>query len=199
MSAPIDAPSADSRLRLLQAATEAFMEEGYRVSVDRIAARAGVAKQTLYNHFSSKDDLFAEVVRTAVRSVLVTLEEEDGDLRTHLLRFCAAYRERVLCPVGLAMFRTVVAEAPRFPELSRSFFAAGPAVTIDRLAAFIAQAMEAKQLRRDDPRLAAEMLTGTLTNYDRLRGLIGGESELLSDTAKPERVVECFLRAYAPT
>ena len=191
--------SVDSRLRLLQAATAVFMEEGYRASVDRIAARAGVAKQTLYNHFASKDDLFAEVVSTAARSVLVTLEGEDGDLRSHLVRFAVAYRDIVLRPMGLAMFRTVVAEAPRFPDLSRSFFAAGPATTIKRLAAFIEKAMAKGALRRDDPQLAAEMLTGMLTNYDRMRGLINGEADLFADSTKAERVVDTFLRAYAPT
>lgn len=200
MTTITDPPFADSRLRLLQAATDAFMEEGYRASVDRIAARAGVAKQTLYNHFPSKDELFAEVVHTVVRSILVILETVDGgDLRAQLIRFCTAYREKVLGPVGLAMFRTVVAEAPRFPELSHNFFATGPAATIRHLAAFIAKAMARGDLRSDDPQLAAEMLTGTLTNYDRLRGLIDGDTELLTDTMKPERVVDCFLRAYAPT
>lgn len=194
-----EAATADSRQRLIQAATDAFMEQGYRASVDLIAARAGVAKQTLYNHFSGKDDLFAAVVRTAVRSVLVILEDDDGDLRSHLVRFCVAYREKVLCPAGLAMLRTLLAEAPRFPDLARAFFDAGPANTLRQLTAYIDQAMAAGELRRDDPQLAAEMLTGTLTNYDRMRGMINGDTDLLADKAKPARVVDSFLRAYAPS
>ena len=174
------------------------MEEGYRVSVDRIAARAGVAKQTLYNHFTNKETLFNEVVRTSVRSFRVALEAADGDCRAHLISFAVAYREKVLCPAGLAMFRAIVAEASHFPELSRNFFLEGPQTTLRLLTEFIDAAMRRGELRRDDPQLAAEMLTGMLSNYDRLRGLIAGETELLDDDAKSARVVDCFLRAYAP-
>ncbi|MBN8764196.1 MAG: helix-turn-helix transcriptional regulator, partial [Thiobacillus sp.] len=59
-SAPPPAPG--PRERLLAAACEAFCEEGYQVSIDHIAARAQVARQTLYNYFHSKDELFGEAV-----------------------------------------------------------------------------------------------------------------------------------------
>lgn len=190
-------PAAANRERILEAAGEAFLNEGYRVGVDRIAARAGVAKQTLYNHFPSKEALFAEVVRMAIRSVLVTLETENGDLRTNLIRFATVYRDKVLCPAALAMFRTVVAEVPRFPELGKSLFAAGPRQTLDHLARFLERAMDRGELNRDDPRFAAELLTGMLTHQDRLRGLLNGDTDLLDDATKAERIVDCFLRAYA--
>lgn len=187
-----------TRESLLNAAAEAFMEKGYRANIDDIALRAGVVKQTLYNHFPSKDILFAEVIRTSIRSILVTLETEEGDFRSNLIRFATAYREKVLSPTGLSIFRTLVAEAPRLPELAGNFFAEGPRETIRVLSRFLAKAMERSQLRHDDPEFAAEMLTGMLSNYDRLRGLINMETGMLSDTRKTERVVDCFLRAYLP-
>src|SRR5215475_11339147 len=50
----------DTRNRILSAATKLFYGEGIRaVSVDAVAARAGVTKRTLYYHFKSKDDLVA--------------------------------------------------------------------------------------------------------------------------------------------
>jgi AcrR family transcriptional regulator len=52
--------SADTRNRILGAADELFYGEGLlNVSLDAIAARAGVTKKTLYYHFRSKDDLIA--------------------------------------------------------------------------------------------------------------------------------------------
>ena len=69
-------PFADSHQRLIQAAAETFMKEGYRASIDRIAERAGVARQTVYNHFTCKEDLFSEVARTAAEDILISL---DGD------------------------------------------------------------------------------------------------------------------------
>ena len=189
--------SQGTRQRLLQAACEAFREEGYQVSIDRIAARAQVARQTLYNHFHSKDELFGEVVRHSVQSVLVTLEG-NGDLRTTLLAFGDAYRTRLLSPTGLEIFRAVLAQATRFPDLARQFFRQGPQTTRKRLADYLEKAMAAGQLRRDDPDFAAEILTAMLIDLDRLRGLFDLQTELLEPT-KTARVVDCFLRTFAPT
>lgn len=53
-----------ARDRLLKAADELFYERGIRnVGIDEVIARAGVAKASLYNHFTSKDELVAEYVR----------------------------------------------------------------------------------------------------------------------------------------
>jgi TetR/AcrR family transcriptional repressor of mexJK operon len=186
----------DTRQRVLDAAYEAFCEDGYQVSIDRIAARAQVARQTVYNHFSSKEVLFSEVVRHAIQSVLVTLDGE-GDVRATLLAFANAYREKLLSPEGLALFRTMMAEAPRFPELAKQFFRQGPLTTRKRLAAYLARAMESGVLRKDDPDFAAEMLTAMLVDFDRLRGLINLQTDLLKP-AKTAQVVDCFLRAFAP-
>ncbi|WFE88435.1 TetR/AcrR family transcriptional regulator [Roseibium porphyridii] len=51
----------DTRDKIVDAATKLFYREGIRaVSVDAVAAKAGVTKKTLYYHFESKDDLVAE-------------------------------------------------------------------------------------------------------------------------------------------
>ncbi len=191
-----ESQSQDNRARILEAAAAAFMEKGYRASVDDIASRAGVVKQTLYNHFERKDLLFREVIRSAVHSVLGSLEVEGRDLRGALIRFAAAFREKTLAPEGLAMFRAMTAEAPRFPELAASFFKVGPEQAHASLAAFLGKAMDAGKLRRDDPHFAAEMLLGMLLNHDRLRGLINLETNLAKDDDKVEKIVDCFLRAY---
>ncbi|ODU29827.1 MAG: hypothetical protein ABS93_02225 [Thiobacillus sp. SCN 62-729] len=100
--------------------------------------------------------MFGEVVRHSIQSVLVTLDG-DGDVRATLLAFGDAYRARLLSPEGLAIFRTMAAEAPRFPELAKQFFRQGPYTTRKRLAKYLAQAMEAGKLRKDDPDFAAEI------------------------------------------
>jgi AcrR family transcriptional regulator len=195
MSTVVELPQ-DTRQRLLDAACEAFREEGYQVSIDRIAARAQVARQTVYNHFPSKEALFAEVVRHAIQSVLVTLDR-DGDVRATLLGFSEAYRAKILSADGIAIFRTLTAEAPRFPALAKQFFRQGPQTTRKRLAEYLARAMQQGRLKRDDPDFAAEMLTAMLADFDRLRGLMNLQTDLLKPT-KPAQVVDCFLRAFAP-
>ena len=54
----------DARQRLIETAEQLFYAEGIQaVGIDRIIAEAGVAKMTLYNHFSSKDDLVLAVLQ----------------------------------------------------------------------------------------------------------------------------------------
>ncbi|MGB5920515.1 TetR/AcrR family transcriptional regulator, partial [Arcobacter sp.] len=51
------------RQTIIQAATEVFREFGFeRASMSKICARAGGSKTTLYNYFSSKEELFFEVI-----------------------------------------------------------------------------------------------------------------------------------------
>src|SRR6185295_15767752 len=135
------------RERVLRAATSQFLTRGYRSSVDEIARRAGVAKQTVYQHFPSKDELFKEVARDLTR--------------------------RVLVEQGIATLRTVVPEVPRFPALARAMYAGGAGALVARLAAYLARAMGAGELRRDDPELAAEIFLGMLVGHDRLKRLFG--------------------------
>src|SRR6476659_9961183 len=128
-----------NRERVLRAATAAFTLDGYRASIDRIAQRAGVAKQTVYSHFPSKEELFKEVVRELAARILVQLEGgekmRDDDVRAGLLRFAA---------------------------LARAIYAGGPGETARGLARYLEKAMAAGRLRRDDPRFAAEVLLGML-------------------------------------
>lgn len=175
------------------------MLEGYRASVDRIAAAAGVAKQTLYNHFPSKEELFSEVICDGAMSILVTLDDDGRDIRERLLAFAAVFSQKVMSPEGLALYRTMMAEAVRFPEVANSFYAKGPAQTLAGLTRFFIRAMDEGKLRRDDPRFAAEILISLLGGFERTRRLHGQPpTPLEAEQVRIERTVDCFLRAYAP-
>lgn len=64
MSAPAATTTRGTRERLLSAAREIVEAEGYgAASVIAVAGRAGVATGTLYRHFPSKAELFAELFR----------------------------------------------------------------------------------------------------------------------------------------
>lgn len=195
-----EALSKGTRERVLEAAKEAFLSKGYNASMDSIASRALVAKQTLYNHFSNKDALFEEVFRVATESILVALDGSSNDLRSDLFRFASAYRKATMSYSGIAMFRTLTSEAQRFPILARAAYAVGPGQTLHQVALFIDKHMRAGRLRRDDPDLASEMLLGMLVGIDRTRFLLGAEElpETLSDV-KTALIIDNFLRAYAPT
>ena len=77
--------ASDTRRRILDAGYALFYRQGFtRVSVDDIAARAGVTKRTLYYHFASKDDLLASVLahhhEFAIERIRVWGDRLTGDL-----------------------------------------------------------------------------------------------------------------------
>jgi TetR/AcrR family transcriptional repressor of mexJK operon len=186
--------SLENRQRVLKAATDSFLTHGYGSSVDAIARRAGVAKQTVYHHFPSKDRLFKEVARDLAMSVLVELE--GADVRAALLRFATAYRARALGDEGIATFRTLVPTVPRFKALAKAMYANTAGELVERLAHYLEGAMKAGRLRRDDSVLAAEMLMSMLVGVDRVKRLFGVANGIEKDARRTARIVDCFLRAY---
>ena len=187
----------ENRARVLRAAAQAFLRHGYHASVDDIARRAGVAKQTVYHHFPSKDRLFEAAACDLSKHILVELEADASDVRSALLAFARAYRRRALGPQGLAMFRALTAEVPRFPGLARAVYQGGAGEMVRRLAGVLKSAMSKGELRRDDPKFAAELFLSMLAGQERVRrlyGLNGAEAE----SRRVPRIVDCFLRAYQP-
>jgi len=177
------------RDRVLRAATTSFLARGYGSSVDDIARRAGVAKQTVYHHFPSKDELFKEVARELAKHLLVELSGDD--VRESLLRFGQGYRKRALGPQGIATFRTLVPEVPRFRALARTMYANTAGELVRRLAEFLGH-----KLKIEDPEFAAEMLLGMLTGHDRIKRLFGVAASAETEAQRTARIVERFLRAF---
>ena len=184
---------APHRERVLRAATSSFLARGYGSSVDDIARRAGVAKQTVYQHFASKDELFKAVAGDLAKRVLVSLEGGKGgeDARSSLLRFALEYRKRALGAQGIATFRTLVPEVPRFRTLARTMYANTAGEMVRRLADFLQQKLDVP-----DPEFAAEMFLSMLTGHDRLKRLFAVPPGAESEAARTARIVDLFLRAH---
>lgn len=187
--------TAETRARILGAALDSFCEHGYGVCVDDIARRAGVVKQTLYHHYGSKDSLFREALSSLIEELLVELEGRSGSVRQDLLRFAEIFEAKAYGEQGLALFRMMVAEAPRFPELVQAVHEAWLKAG-QELARLLREAMDRGELREDDTEFASAMLLSMLTGVLREHVLLG-----LVDRVPPghtQRVVDTFLRAYEP-
>lgn len=105
------------RISVLEAAGEVFREEGYeRASMNQVAKRLGGSKGTLYNYFSSKQELFAAVMLSSIEGVAFDafhlLEAEtDIPLEEVLTAFGAAYLRFLLREELLEITRLAIAEA----------------------------------------------------------------------------------------
>jgi len=147
-------------MAIMQAAKVLFLEHGFgAVSMDQIARQAGVSKATVYAHFVSKEKLFAEMVFTACTSrwdgELPQLTR-DSDIRAILEDMLRMVVEHLLSPEPLSVYRIIMAEGPRFPELPKAFFGNGPLPMIRKLTSFFEQANWLGLLSVPDTRLAAE-------------------------------------------
>lgn len=186
------------RERLFDAASSLFQEHGYDVSIDMIISRAGVARQSFYNHFPTKEALFVEVMREWMKDVLVPLNQSSPDLRDTLLRFAAGYRAHALSPCGLAGYRTILGQVPRFPELTREVFESSIGSMLDLLVQVLADAMRKQQLRSVDPVFAAEMLMSLLAGYERSRLLFGVGEPCPDEERRVGEIVDGYMRMFAP-
>ncbi|KAF1051415.1 MAG: HTH-type transcriptional repressor AcnR [Stenotrophomonas maltophilia] len=136
---------------ILAAATGVFLEHGFAAaSTDMLQRAAGVSKSTLYAHFPSKDLLFTAVIEQQCARFAATVSRiapaADGDIRSTLEEIGRAYLAIVLSPTGLALFRVVSADAPRFPALARTFYLAGPKAIATLLAGHLQRAAAAGEL-----------------------------------------------------
>jgi TetR/AcrR family transcriptional regulator, mexJK operon transcriptional repressor len=123
---------------VLRAARNVFLTHGFSAATtDMIQREAGVSKSTVYAHYANKEALFVAVIEAecaAHTDTVRRIEFRPGKLKETLTALAQAYLGIVLSPSGLSLFRVVIAEAPRFPNLARTFYLAGPQVIAAMLA-----------------------------------------------------------------
>lgn len=112
----------DVQARILDAAQQLFLEKGYRsASIDDISETAPASKPTIYAHFPGKEALFAAVVARAIKGLtdFEGFTPEGRTIEDKLMSLGTAIVEKVI-QESLGMVRATIAEAQRFPELSRN-------------------------------------------------------------------------------
>ncbi|HEX6489072.1 MAG TPA: TetR/AcrR family transcriptional regulator [Candidatus Dormibacteraeota bacterium] len=200
------APRLASGGAIREAAAALFLERGYQgTSMDDVAARAGVSKQTIYTHFANKEELFEDLVLGNVGRVeefaaaLRAAFESAHDAASGLRAVARLYVRFVIRPEVLRLRRLILGEAARFPELARRYYAGVLERTYATLAELLGELAKEGLLRTDDPLLAAHHfawlalglpLDQAMFEPDRLPS--PAELDKLADAA-----VEVFLAAYS--
>jgi AcrR family transcriptional regulator len=113
----------ERRQAILDAGLAVFSADGFAAAkLDDVAARADVAKGTIYLYFKDKHDLFEQIVRSAVAPVLAQLEGLAAlpDLPTDVLidKLFMVFKTQVLATDRKLVIRLVLTEGPHFPELA---------------------------------------------------------------------------------
>lgn len=168
-SAPVARRLTDrKRLAILHAAIDEFRAGGFEAtSMDRVAATAGVSKRTVYNHFPSKDALFAEILLQLWEksSAQVDLAYQPGrPLRDQLLDL-VRQKLRMLDDANfIDLARVAIAETIHSPQRAQAMVARlgdkEEGVTV-----WIRAALAAGKLKPLDPIHAAQQLQGLLKGF----------------------------------
>jgi AcrR family transcriptional regulator len=201
---PCQIAEPERRERLLDAAESVFLESGYgAASMDDIARRAGMSKKTLYRVFDTKELLFAAVIagRRAVLDAMMSGDEFSGrESPEKVLRsYLGKLARFVLAPRQAALYRLVIAESLRTPELAHAFYREGPCKGRLVLERWLSAQHELATLHVPDPERDAAMLCSMVVSELQMRFLIGelrAPDDALID-ATVNRAVDLFLHGAA--
>jgi len=199
--------SQHKRTTILEAATDLFLQNGYLgTSMDEVAQRADVSKQTVYAQFASKEALFfamvgamTSVAASEVHSAL-GLARDGKDVAGYL----RAYAERqllvVLTPRLMQLRRLVIGEVARFPQLGRAVYDGGPKRAISAIASALKQLTDRGLLAIDDPVIAASHFNWLVMGDPVNRAMLLGDDAIPSRAAlrrHAAKAVHVFLEGYA--
>lgn len=185
---------------ILDAAQSAFAERGFGASLEDIARRAQVSRQTIYNHFGAKLDLLRMLIERR-RETLTALLEAPG-AHDRLEETLVAYGRRL---IGLYqekrstdLMRLAIAASSEQPEIGRLIYEAGARAGKRALAAYIAREAQEGRLDAGDAEQAAEMFSAMVLGQIPLRSFLNAHEPLSAEAiaAKAAEAVRRFLRAY---
>jgi TetR/AcrR family transcriptional repressor of mexJK operon len=198
---PCQIAEPERRKRLLDAAESVFLELGYgSASMDDIAHRAGMSKKTLYRLYETKQSLFAAVIsaRRAVLDAMIAANACAGDHspRDVLRSYLGKVARFVLAPRQAALYRLVIAESLRTPEVAHAFYHEGPCKVRAVLEQWLAKQHDGGVLYVTEPARDAGMVCSMVLGELQMRLLVGelrAPDEGLID-ATVSRAVDLFLR-----
>ena len=158
--------AARNREALVTAARRLFLDLGYDgTSLAKVAAEAGVSRATLFKQFPTKAELFSAMVTTSWAAgddgPPPTVGEPGAGLRAIGSRYAALLTR----PDMADLFRIVIAELPRFPELGRTHFDLGKLPFFLSVREYLLTEHGAATLRFDDADLVATQFLGMIANY----------------------------------
>jgi AcrR family transcriptional regulator len=123
---PAGEHKAARRAAILRAGMHVFAEHGFEAArLDEVAARAGVAKGTLYLYFADKTALFEEIIRDAVAPLIARFEQLANlpDLPTAMVLdgIFTLFQTEVLGTDRKLILRLIISEGPRFPNIAQFY------------------------------------------------------------------------------
>ncbi len=188
---------------ILEAAKRMFAREGFEnVSMDKIAAEAGVSKLTVYSHFGDKEALFVASVRARCQEMLPDdLFDVDlkGPLQSQLMAIATAFFGLISSEEALITHRMMLAPGKADDPLRRLFWEAGPQRTQEVFSTFLQARVDIGEMDIPDIPLASEQFFSLIKGgvYSRMMCGLCRKPQRDEAASHIEASVDMFLRAYA--
>ncbi|MBU1174860.1 MAG: TetR/AcrR family transcriptional regulator [Alphaproteobacteria bacterium] len=187
-----------------EAATRAFVKHGFeKMSLKELVAETGGSMTTLYQNFGNKEKLFQEVIDSkyeAIYAKAYAFELQGLSIEEALQRVGQGVMTIVTSDEAMDLYRMIVVEAERLPQLRQRFIEE----VLDRgkqaLAGFLADEVEAGRIAMSDCQSAAAQYFGMVRRDFVVRRFLGDDLNL--DKAAQEQIVkqamDLFLRGILP-
>lgn len=188
------------RARYLDAARALFVVHGYEgTSTDMIVAAVGGSKATLYKHFPSKESLVEGLIDQAASRAQPAQAPEALPLREALTQLGRATLDAVVSDAAAAALRLCLGSYGRFPQLARTVWDHGPALTYARFAGFLERRCAAGELVVPDTQLACEHFLAGIAGHIQLKVAMGvcPPPDEAERARRVDAAVETFLARYA--
>jgi TetR/AcrR family transcriptional regulator of autoinduction and epiphytic fitness len=190
------------RQAIVSAALAEFRSNGFdATSMDKIAATAGVSKRTVYNHFPSKDDLFAHILQELWDSsaALQAFRYQAGQpLRAQLMEMLGHKMALLRDGYFLDLARVAIAEGIHHPERAQEMVAR-LADKEEGVASWIRAAQADGKLKPVDPSFASHLLQGQLKIFAFWPQVTMGQAPLdpATESTVIQTAADMFLACYA--
>jgi AcrR family transcriptional regulator len=140
---------------ILDAALDVFSEKGFaEARLEDVAARAGVAKGTVYLYVSSKQELFERLITTGIGGPIGAIAAQVGGLdapvETKLRMIFGFLRREVLGTRRRDILRLLIAEAGKFPAIAELYHREVVTRGLAALRAVVEQAVKRGEFRSDE-------------------------------------------------
>lgn len=161
-------------LQVLETARHVFLREGFEAtSMDMLAQESGVARRTIYNQFTSKENLFRAVVeriwfRLSMPDLPTGAAMTDNP-RASLRQIGLTLARYWAPPETQDFLRLIIREGERFPHLAEDFYRMSKAPMLAHMLEYFAQLEKQKIMTFEDKELAVHQFVGLV--MEPLRGL----------------------------
>jgi TetR/AcrR family transcriptional repressor of mexJK operon len=193
------------RNAILDVAKRLFPAHGFDgVSMDQIAAEAGVSKLTVYSHFGDKESLFSAAIDAKCQEQLpaaLFTSDLQGGLREQLMAIAGAFFALVTSDEAIAMHRMMTMPGTGDSRARELFWRAGPQRIKEEFADFLRIRVAQGELEMDDAYRAASQFFCLLKGEPHMQMLCGmcdGQFAPADIECHLAATVDLFLRAYFP-